>query len=372
MNWRLVGADVLGPEGLARAELAITGGRIAAEAATDAETIDLSGLWLLPGIVDLHGDAVERIIMPRPGISFPLDLALLEADRQLVANGITTAYHGLTVGWEPGLRNLASARDFVTALAALSGRLDCDTRVNFRWETFAIDEAEEMIGWFARFPGAILSLNDHTTVNLALPPEAKKIRRMADRSGLSPEDCVARLAEVARRAGEVPGAVARVTAAAQAAGLTCLAHDETDPATRDAHRALGVRVTEFPMTRDTARAARDAGEHVVFGAPNVLRGGSQNGAVDAAPALVEGLGTVLATDYWYPAPLGAAFRLADAHGMDFAAAWACISANPAAAAGLSDRGQLRPGLRADVIALCPRRREVRAHRIAGPRVLTRA
>lgn len=371
MDWVLTGAGLLTDGTLRPGDLAIRDGRISETAAPGAVRLDLPGLWLLPGIVDLHGDAVERIIMPRPGVAFPLDLALTEADRQLLSNGITTAFHGLTVGWEPGLRNIATARDFVAALARLRPALACDTRLNLRWETFALDQMDELTGWFAEMPGAILSLNDHTTVNLGLPPEARKIRRMADRSGLTPEGCVAALAEVAQRAPEVPAAVACMVGLARAAGLTCLAHDEMSPSDRAAHRALGVTVSEFPMTRATAAAARAAGEAVVFGAPNVLRGGSQNNAVDAGPAMAEGLGTVLASDYWYPAPLQAAFLLADRHGMPFAAAWDCVSANPAAAAGLDDRGRLEAGLRADVVAVCPRSRSVRAVWVAGTRMLLR-
>lgn len=373
MDWVLTGADVLIEGAMRRTDLAIRGGRIGPGtcAGPGVQRVDLSGLWLLPGIVDLHGDAIERIVMPRPGVSFPLDLSLAEADRQMLANGITTAFHGLTVGWEPGLRNIATARDFVAALRGLRVSLACDTRINFRWEVFALDQVDELIAWFADFPGAILSLNDHTTVNLGLSADARKIRRMADRSGLTPDDCVTRLTEVAARAAEVPAAVARMVTAARRAGLTCLAHDEMTPETRTAHRALGVTVSEFPMTRDTAKAARAAGEAVVLGAPNVLRGGSQNNAVDAAAAVVEGLGTVLASDYWYPAPLQAAFLLADRHGMSFAAAWDCVAANAAAAAGLADRGRLDPGLRADIVAVCPHSRTVKAVWVAGERKLTR-
>jgi alpha-D-ribose 1-methylphosphonate 5-triphosphate diphosphatase len=370
MDWVLTGAEILIDGAMRRGDLAIRDGRIDAVAVADARVADLTGLWLIPGIVDLHGDAIERIIMPRPGITFPLDLALAEADRQMLSNGITTAFHGLTIGWEPGLRNIDTARAFVAALLRLRSALACDTRVNFRWEVFALDQMDELTGWFADFPGAILSLNDHTSANLGLPPDARKIRRMADRSGLTPEACVTQLAQVAARAPEVPPAVAAMVSAACAAGLTCLAHDEIDPADRLAHRALGVAVSEFPMTRATAEAARAAGEAVVFGAPNVLRGGSQNGAVDAAPALVEGLGTVLASDYWYPAPLQAAFLMAEKHGMAFGAAWDCVSANAAAAAGLEDRGRLDPGCRADIIAVCPSTRTVKAAWVAGERKLT--
>jgi alpha-D-ribose 1-methylphosphonate 5-triphosphate diphosphatase len=371
MNWLLTGAEILTDGGLRRGDLAIRDGRIAESAPSNAVNVDLSGLWILPGIVDLHGDAIERIIMPRPGVSFPLDLSLVDADRQLLANGITTAYHGITVGWEPGLRNIDTARDFVTVLATMRSSLACDTRINFRWEIFALEQMDELSHWFTQFPGAILALNDHTTVNLGLPPEARKIRRMADRSGLSPDGCVAALGDIAQRAPEVPAAVARMVGTALAAGLTCLAHDEMTPDERAAHRALGVTVSEFPMTRATAAAARAAGEAVVFGAPNVLRGGSQNNAVDAAPALVEGLGTVLASDYWYPAPLQAAFLLAERYGMPFAAAWDCVSANAAAAVGLTDRGRLDAGLRADIIALCPKSRSVKAVWVAGTRKLLR-
>ena len=369
MNWVLTGAEVLMGGALRRADLLIGDGLIQASPGPDPIVVELGGLWILPGIVDLHGDAIERILMPRPGVAFPLDLSLAEADRQMLANGITTAFHGLTVGWEPGLRSIATAREFVATLVRLRSSLACDTHINFRWEVFALDEMEELTSWFVDFMGGILSLNDHTTVNLGLSPETTKIRRMADRSGLTPDACVAALTQRAERASEVPAAIARMVAKAKASGYVCLAHDEMTPEDRAMHRALGVAVSEFPMTRSTALAARAAGEAVVFGAPNVLRGGSQNGAVDAAPAMVEGLGTVLASDYWYPAPLQAAFMLAETHGMPFAAAWDCVSANAAAAAGLIDRGRLQPGLRADVIAVCPRSRSVKAVWIAGERRL---
>lgn len=365
MNWVLKGGHVLREDGLQPGDLHISDGRIA-DAASGAEVLDAAGFWLLPGIVDVHGDAVERIMMPRPGVTFPLSLALEEADRQMLANGITTAFHGLTISWEPGLRSLATARAFVEALERT--RLACDTRINFRWETFALDAMDEIISWFMRLPGSIFSLNDHTTTHLNLPPSSRKIIRMAERNGLPPEDCLTRLADVAARAGEVPAATLRMTRAARDAGMPMFAHDEISMATREENRVLGIRVSEFPMTADTAQSARRAGEHVVLGAPNVLRGGSHNKAVDAAPAIREGLGTVLASDYYYPSQLHAAFMLAD-QGLPFAQAWRCVSASAADAARLGDRGRLECGLRADVIAVCPDTRRVRTVFIAGERKL---
>jgi len=152
----------------------------------------------------------------------------------------------------------------------------------------------------------------------------------------------------ARRA-EVPGAVAAMAAAARAAGVTILGHDETSPLMRAEFRALGAVTCEFTMTLETAEAARAAGEHVVLGAPNVVRGASHNNALDAAAAVAGGLCTVLASDYYYPAPLLAAFRLAERGIVPLAAAWALVSRNAAEAAGLTDRGEIVPGRRADLI-----------------------
>lgn len=368
-DWLLTGGQVLGEDGLQPMDLALEDGVIASRAPRGAQGFDARGLWLLPGIVDVHGDAIERIIMPRPDVTFALPLALAEADRQMLANGITTAYHGLTISWEPGLRSLDAARDFVAAIEAGGKDLACDTRINFRWETHALDAVDDVQAWLTRHPGSILSFNDHTTPLVGLPPQTRKIRRMAERIGLTPEDCAKALADVATRAPEVPGAVNRLAKVAIGNAITLFAHDETSPEMRAENRALGITVSEFPMTEATAHAARLADERVVFGAPNVLRGGSQNDAVDAAPAIRAGLGTVLATDYYYPAPLRAAFILARDHGVPFAAAWDCVSANAAAAAGLGDRGRLRPGQRADVIAVCPQTCTVKAVFVAGERKL---
>ncbi len=367
LNWILKNGSVLRDGALQPEDLHLADGLIA-DAAPDAQVFDAAGLWLLPGIVDVHGDAIERIVMPRPGVTFPLPLALEEADRQMLSNGITTAYHGLTISWEPGLRSLAAARAFVDALETAD--LACDTRVNFRWETFAIDAAEEVASWFLRHPGCIFSLNDHTLTHLGLPPSSRKIVRMAERNGFTPEECVARLNEVTARQSEVPAAVARMTKAARAAGMPLFAHDETTPAMREENRALGIGISEFPMTEATATEARRLREHVIFGAPNVLRGGSHNKAVDAGPAIHSGLGTVLASDYYYPSQFQAAFLLAD-QSLPFASAWECVSASAAAAAGLTDRGRIETGLRADIIAVCPGTRRLRAVFVAGKRRLQR-
>jgi alpha-D-ribose 1-methylphosphonate 5-triphosphate diphosphatase len=347
MSWIIRGA--VGADGQQR-DIAITGAQVAADVQDiAAPVIDAAGLSVLPGIVDVHGDAFERQIMPRPGVRFDTAMALLDTDRQMLANGITTAFHGVTVSWEPGLRSVEAARLLLEELTRLRPRLGCDTRLHIRWETFALDAMEEVTGWLDAQPRPILAFNDHTTGSVLKGHIARKIGQMAERSGLSREDYMALLERVWSRREEVDAAVATMAAHATERGNVLLAHDECSPEERQRFRALGATSSEFPMNLETAAEARIAGEHVILGAPNVVRGGSHNGALDATQAVRQGLCTVLTSDYHYPSPLHAAFKLAAEMPGGLAEAWPLVSRNPAEAAGLTDRGVLEPGRRADLL-----------------------
>ncbi|WP_422021686.1 alpha-D-ribose 1-methylphosphonate 5-triphosphate diphosphatase [Roseibium sp.] len=324
-----------------------------------SETIDASGCYVLPGIIDVHGDAFERSIQPRPNVDFPLPIALADVDRQLIANGITTAYHGLTVSWEPGLRSYEAAANFRSDLKALRGTFASDMHLNIRWETFALNHVQDMIDWVQDDPKSVLSLNDHTTAYLDLPKTSSKISRMAGRSGLTEDQCKTLINQVWERRNEVPAAIETICAGARDAGCSVFAHDELTPETRTEHRRLGVSVSEFPMTIATAKSAAEEGEHVVLGAPNIVRGGSQNNAIDARESVACGHCTVLASDYYYPAPLAAAFKLVDDGVLPLEKAWNLISKNAAAAAKLADRGEIAEGMRADCILVDKKTRSIR-------------
>jgi alpha-D-ribose 1-methylphosphonate 5-triphosphate diphosphatase len=349
MDWLIEGGEALVDGAFTGDPVAVAGGVIAERPAPGARRVDARGLRVLPGIVDIHGDAFELALMPRPRVAVAPEIALAAVDRQLVANGITTAFHGLSVSWEPGLRCLANARGFVAALKAMRPHLAADTRLHLRWETFALEAMDEVKAWLAGDPTPILAFNDHTTPMFDPDYIARKLDKMSARAGVPFGDYRALVAGHQERRAEVPGAIAEMAAAARAAGAVILGHDETSPDERARFRALGAVTSEFPMTLETARSARAAGEDVVLGAPNVMRGGSHNNALDAARAVAEGLCTVLATDYYYPAPLIAAFKLAADGVTDLASAWALVAENPARAAGLPDRGVIAPGRRADLI-----------------------
>jgi alpha-D-ribose 1-methylphosphonate 5-triphosphate diphosphatase len=345
------GRVLLGNE-IRETSLQIAGGDISAVGSDHGRGsfgLDASDLKVLPGIVDLHGDAFERQMMPRPGVDFPVDVALIDSDRQAVGNGITTVYHATTWSWEPGLRSADSARQLLEAIESLRPQLAADTRFHLRHETFNLDAEAEIAQWLSDGRIDLFAFNDHMDSTVASLDKPQKRARMVERCGVSSEQFDRLVAGVVSRGDEVPESIARLAGAARSANVRMLSHDDASPAMRKAFRAQGVGIAEFPINEETAREAAEAGDFIVFGAPNVVRGGSHTGWTKASDMIAKGLCSILASDYYYPAQLLAAFRLAVDGVLPLARAWDLISAAPAQAAGLSDRGILAAGYRADII-----------------------
>lgn len=373
--FRIDGARVVLDDRIAEVSLLIEDGRIAAlDSDRAVPRIDAAGLILAPAFVDIHGDAFERQLMPRPGVMLPTEAALLETDRQLAANGIATAYHALTLSWEPGLRSVETGWEVFETLKRLAPRLNVENRLQLRWETFCIEALPLIEAALAGPLPPSIAFNDHTSMLMRDPgtpvqerpydhdpaypvialdhPELD--RRLADRAlraGLPADEMRALALRVWGRRPQVPETIARVAGWGRAAGLAMLSHDDSQPETRAIYREMGARISEFPMNHPTARAARAAGDFIIFGAPNAARGGSHLGSAGAAEMLREGLCDILASDYYYPAMLAAMARLhADGLG-DLPQLWPLVSGYPARALGLADRGRIAEGLRADLVLI---------------------
>lgn len=370
------GARVILDDRVETASVRIEAGRITGiDVARDgASVIPARGRILAPAFVDVHGDAFERQVMPRPGVMVPVETALLETDRQLAANGIATAYHALTLSWEPGLRSVETGWQIVRALEALRPRLTAENRLQLRWETFC-HEAEPLIAHVLAGPDRpSLAFNDHTSSMLLhhdipvqdrpfdqvdpypvtpfdAPRFLKKMADQARRAHVSAEDYVALLTSVWTRRAEVPAHIARMAALARSHKAATLSHDDSQAETRAYYRGLGAKVAEFPMHDRVFLAARDAGDLIVLGAPNAMRGGSHLGSPGAAEMIARGLCDILASDYFYPAMLAAMVRLHADRVAPLPALWKLVSLNPARAMGLTDRGRIAPGQRADLLLL---------------------
>jgi len=345
---RITGGTLLLPsDGLQQVDVTISHGLIDRIGGGVGMTLDATGLLVLPGIVDLHGDAFERQIQPRPGVDFPHDLALQDTEAQLLANGITTAFHGVTLSWEPGLRSLTAWRALLAALSA--GTWTCDMRVHLRWEAYNLEALDTALADIAAGHVHLLAFNDHTPAILKKLNDPVEGAKYSGRAGMKMAAFHSMAKEIASYAEAVPAALDRIAGAARTAGLPMASHDDDSIAVRDSFRSRGARICEFPMAEEVGRAAAQAGDFVAMGCPNVVRGGSHMGWASAAVLAEAGICTVLTSDYFYPAMLRAGLVLAERGVLDFAASWALISRNPAVAVGLRDRGEIAEGLRGDVI-----------------------
>ena len=382
---RITGADVVLSEGIETTEVTLFRGEIIAvgheltrtkldEIAAETGTstpgtrhIDASGLLLAPAMIDVHGDAFERQFMPRPGVMFPLDIATLETDRQLASNGIATAYHALTLSWEPGLRSLQTAKEFVEELDTLKERLTVDNRLQLRWETYAFEAEEMIVNLLDNESRPSLAFNDHTsmimldpTVTLQQRPFEQsdgfpvadmddpafiaKLKIRTDRSGLDRDEYTELLTTIWQRRAEVPEKIAKLALKAQANNVPMLSHDDSQIETRQYYHSLGATVAEFPMRESVAAFACENQDAVVFGAPNVLRGGSHMGSPGAAEMVAAERCHILASDYYYPSMLGAVAKLAQDEVQPLHELWRLVSTNPAKAMKLDDRGEIRTGM----------------------------
>lgn len=368
------GARVLLADRLVETSVRIEGSGIAGLdlPADGATRLDARGLILAPAFIDIHGDAFERQLMPRPGVMLPVEAALLETDRQLAANGIATAFHALTLSWEPGLRSVAMGWEVMGTLDRLGPRLTVENRLQLRWETFCFEAIPLIEAALAGRHLPSVAFNDHTSMavlhpgtalqdrpfeldpafpvtDLTSPAFADKMKDRAKRAQMELGDYVALLRRMWDRRPEVAAAIAQVAAMGRGAGAAMLSHDDSRAETRAFYRDHGARISEFPMTLAAARAAREGGDMIIMGSPNAARGGSHLGSPGAADLIRAGLCDILASDYYYPALLAAVARLRADGVAPLTALWPLVSANPALALGLSDRGVIAPGHRADLV-----------------------
>lgn len=362
IGFTISGGEILRDGALRRETLHIDNG-VFAEFTGPARQFNASNLLVLPGIVDIHGDAFERQMQPRPNVNFNPVFALAETERQLLGCGITTAFHSATLSWEPGLRGIEAWRALLAALE--SRRWTCDMRIHLRWEAFNLDALDEVLGDIAKGRVHLVAFNDHMTATLRKLTDPFEASKYAGRAGLKSARFSELAHKVASRAVEVPAAIDRIAALCRTRAIPMASHDDETVAMRQDFSARGANICEFPVTEEVGLHARAQGDAIVMGSPNVVRGGSHLGWTSAADLAERGICSILTSDYFYPCLLAAPFVLADRGKLSLAQAWALVSANPAAAAGLTDRGAIAPGLRADLVLIDPATRDPVASFVAG-------
>ncbi|WP_171236000.1 alpha-D-ribose 1-methylphosphonate 5-triphosphate diphosphatase [Ruegeria sp. HKCCA6837] len=356
----LTGADVLLPgQGVSRADLTIADGVVQVEPA--GRSVDLSGYLVLPGIIDLHGDGFERHIAPRRGAMKQINEGILSVEAELAANGITTAVLAQFYSWEGGVRGPDFAAQVFKAISAVKDSTVTDLIPQLRFETNMLDDYAGLAGRIAEWQVPYVVFNDHLPHDrLAQGKKPPRLTGQALKAGRNPDAHFEMLLNMHVRRNEVPAAVEALCADLIDMGIRLGSHDDATAEARAWWRARGVGIAEFPETLEAAEAARSAGDHIILGSPNVVRGGSHKGNASAVELIAMGLCDALASDYHYPSPRRAALMLANTGLLDFEGAWNRISCGPAKVLNLTDRGTLAPGKRADLVIL-----DAATHRVAA-------
>jgi len=340
------------------ADVALYGARIdhvgrPLKGAADGMSFDAHGLLVLPGMIDLHGDAFERQIQPRPDTLFAHDIALADTDRQLAANGITTACHGLAYSWEGGLRGREAALALLSQVAHQRQDNHVDHRIHLRFENHHLDGVEDVLEWIAQGRIDFFAFNEHLPTVVAGCARPEKLAAYAARARCDVETFKARLKIAQSRSAEVPAAIEKLAEACRMHRVPMASHDDASCHERERYQDLGVAISEFPLNQDALFSALAMDNRVIMGAPNVLLGGSHRGGLSTTDAVRSGMCDILVSDYYYPALLHAPFKLAHDGACTLAEAWRMVSEQPAAALGLADRGRIATGSRADLLLVEP-------------------
>jgi alpha-D-ribose 1-methylphosphonate 5-triphosphate diphosphatase len=331
--------------------------RLVEEGSTQAPgAIDCEGDYVVPGLIELHTDNLEKHLMPRAGVLWPSLPAVLTHDAQVVAAGITTVFDALSVGdlEEESVRieTLRSTYDAILG-GQSSGALRADHWFHLRCELAYPRLIEALEPLLDHASVRLLSLMDHTPGQRQYR-DLQQYRKYYSKNHLSwSED---EFAEVVKRRTEQQ---AKYSAKHENAVLTLshgrnvvlASHDDTDTQQVEHAKRIGVTISEFPTTQEAADAAHGHGLTTVMGAPNVVRGGSHSGNVAALELARTGRLDMLSSDYVPASLLHGAFMLHTQAGWSMPRAMATVSSNPAKALGFDDRGQLKAGMRADVVRM---------------------
>ena len=338
--------------------VAVADGRIAAvgEGRGPERGVDMAGDYLIPGLVELHTDHLEAHIQPRPKVRWDMMSAILAYDAQIAASAVTTVFDSLRVGAASGADALSNYAEEIAATMDQARALDllrCDHLTHLRCEIATPDVVDDAAKFVARRQVHLMSLMDHTPGQRQFR-DLDKMRTYYTRHGFLDDVSfdafvVERLAMHEEFAHKNRRALVAI---AHGAGVALASHDDATQAQVREAIADRVSIAEFPTTLEAAEASHDSGVKVLMGAPNVVRGGSHSGNVAAQELAEAGRLDILSSDYVPASLILAAFELPRlTPAIDLAHALRLVTKNPAEAAGLTDRGEIAPGKRADLVRI---------------------
>lgn len=310
--------------------------------------LDAGDGYVLPGLVDLHSDAIEQQLAPRPGVEFAPEVAFLETDRLFAGAGVTTGLHAISF-MRDSKRSLDLARRLCEGVDRFrqQGLVRHGLHVRCELPEDGTVEAVEEVLYSCDV--GIASIMDHTPGQGQFRDLEWFRRYWTEDVGLNESEVDAAVEQAKLGGGGIAAdRLERLCLASKRAGAVLASHDDDTPERVELLDEAGVEISEFPVNAEAAHRARELGLSVCMGAPNVVRGGSSGGNLRAVEAVKLGLVDALCSDYHPPSMLVAAFKLAEDGEISLPKAVRLVSSGPARAAGMKDRGEIREGVFADL------------------------
>lgn len=345
------------PEQEVLGTLVVQDGRIAdIQPGVISQGQDGQGDFLMPGLVELHTDNLEQCFTPRPKVKWPLDLATLNHDREVISAGITTVCDAIAIG--DVLPNSARLTQFAPMINAIdraqqAGRFAADHRLHLRCE-LGYEHVSTIAEQYANHPLLrLVSLMDHTPGQRQFVNLEKYRDYYAGKHGVTPAQMDAFIqARIADQQQHSEQNRQRLVELTQASKVSLASHDDATVEHVQEAVASGARIAEFPTTLDAAKEAHQQGLQILMGAPNLVLGGSHSGNISAMELVKRQLVDIISSDYVPQSLLQAMFLILRQTEQPLHTVMRLFTLHPARAIGLEgDRGSLELGKRADLITV---------------------
>jgi len=357
----LTGCRIVTPDDVVEGSLLVRDGMIVAVdhgRSAVAGALDCGGDFILPGMIELHTDNLDKHIAPRPKVHWPAESAVVAHDAQIATAGITTVFDSVSIG------DVNHSSDRLRTLTDMvQGLTSCQQQDMLRIEHFLHLRCEishagllPHLTHLAETPSLrLLSLMDHTPGQRQFADLAQYENYYKNKYQLSDSELEAFIIRCrADRAEHGDANRAAVIELSQRRGIKLASHDDATPAHAAEAAEAGAVVAEFPTTFEAAHALRDHDIDILTGAPNIVRGKSHSGNVSALALAERGLVDILSSDYVPASLLPATFKLVEELDYTLPQAVRLSTYNPAEAMGLNDRGRIEIGRRADLVRVTRR------------------
>jgi alpha-D-ribose 1-methylphosphonate 5-triphosphate diphosphatase len=355
------------------AAILIDGGRIARIGTRDefrglgVQTLEATRALIMPGLIDTHNDGLEGEVNPRPGVNFQREFALWNYERRSVAAGVTTSFHAISFATiMRKSRSVDGAAALSQVIRSAGPGRSLDHQILHRLDVYTPEGLDPVFESIDGCQWKVISLNDHTPGQGQYRDLAQYRKTIAAYQSLNPDafggfgdtggrtiddEVQARIRDREERRHVKEAIYDRVQAEAAKRRFVLMSHDDDTAEKTDLMRRVGCTISEFPVSIEAASRARELGMWITVGAPNIVRGGSTSGNQSARELVSKGLADIICADYHAPSMLYAAFKLAREGVCDLVSAIAMVTANPAKAFGMTDRGRIATGLRADLCVM---------------------